>query len=38
SWGKVATKGETVQVHMDCTIALPIILAFLLQKKKDGII
>ncbi len=38
SWGKVATKGETVQVHMDCTIALPIILSFLKQKKKLGII
>lgn len=38
SWGKIATKGETAQVHLDCTIALPIILSYLKQKKKLGII
>ncbi|MHA1720147.1 MAG: deoxyhypusine synthase family protein [Promethearchaeota archaeon] len=33
SWGKIASKSETVQVHLDNTIALPIILAYLKQQK-----
>jgi len=34
SWGKVNPQGETSQVHLDATIALPIILAYLKQKQK----
>lgn len=35
SWGKVNATGETSQVHLDATVALPIILAYLKQKQLD---
>ena len=36
SWGKVNAQGETSQVHLDATIALPIVLAYLKQKRTEG--
>ncbi|WP_457559180.1 deoxyhypusine synthase family protein [Candidatus Harpocratesius sp.] len=38
SWGKVNAHGDTSQVHIDATIALPIILSYLKQKKKQNLI
>ncbi len=34
SWGKINAKGEVSQVHLDATVALPIILSYLKQKQK----
>lgn len=34
SWGKVNPEGDTSQVHLDATVALPIILAYLKNAKK----
>lgn len=35
SWGKINAKGESSQVHLDATVALPLILSYLKQKKQD---
>ena len=34
SWGKINEKGDTSQVHLDATVALPIVLSYLKEKKK----
>jgi len=36
SWGKINVKGDSSQVHLDASIAVPILLSYLKQKKKDG--
>jgi deoxyhypusine synthase len=38
SWGKINAEGQTSQVHLDATVALPILLAFLKNAKKEGLI
>jgi deoxyhypusine synthase len=37
SWGKINPEGQSSQVHVDATIAMPIILSYLKQRKLDGI-
>jgi deoxyhypusine synthase len=36
SWGKINAQGETSQVHLDATVALPLMLAYLKQAKQAG--
>ena len=37
SWGKINAEGESSQVHLDATVAMPIILSYLKQKKLEGL-
>ena len=36
SWGKINSEGFTSQVHLDATVALPLMLAFLKELKRSG--
>lgn len=37
SWGKINATGDTSQLHLDATVALPIILSYLKANKKNKV-